>query len=51
MPEAKFLSYKESTGTEMSVEIDPGVGNELIDYLKRHGCSDLVLLDADKNPI
>jgi len=51
MPEAKFISYKESTGNAMSIEIDPGADKELIAFLQRHGCSDFALLDADKNPI
>jgi len=49
---AKFLSYKESTGNEVCVDIDPDVDiKERMDFLKRHGCRDFVLLDADKKPI
>jgi len=49
---AKFLSYKESTGNEVCMEIDPDTNiKERVDFLKRHGCTSFVLLDEDKKPI
>jgi len=50
--EKRFLSYKESTGNEVCIEISPDINvKERVGFLTKHGCTDFVLLDADKKPI
>jgi len=55
---ATFLSYKNQTGTEVCESIVELLGatpekdiEDRIVFLTRHGCTDIVLLDADKQPI